>query len=237
MKSSRFASTRRIRAPFAVCIHPGLTVGGDGHAAMRAEISSFLRFILRPLQALFFQHLIFLTLRTRHPPATAVGGFIFQFNPAQALDGWRGHQKDFPVGKCDRALTGQRNRIAFAVHIEIVRVHLVEKEIAHGHGAQADGTVRARHNQNAARKFLALHRIAAIAGTGFFDALPQDGRAVDQRGHALLRPAFGHFHGRLHRQHRAWRMMDDIADPVVACLGATNLRALHEHDFLGGIAG
>ena len=54
----------------------------------------------------------------------------------------------------------------------------------------------------------------------------------DQRIDALLRVALGHFDGGLNRQHRAGRLVDDVTDPVIAALGAADLRAFHQDDGL-----
>jgi hypothetical protein len=51
------------------------------------------------------------------------------------------------------------------------------------------------------------------------------------------RVALGQFHGRLDRQHRARRLVDGKADPVVARLGRADLCRLHEDDALHLVAG
>ena len=58
--------------------------------------------------------------------------------------------------------------------------------------------------------------------------LPEHLRLLDQRIDPLLRVALGHLDGRLHRHHRAWRLVDHVPDPVVAALRPADLRAFHE---------
>jgi hypothetical protein len=60
------------------------------------------------------------------------------------------------------------------------------------------------------------------------------GSGTGQRIDALLRVALGHLDRGLNRHHRARRLVNDVADPVVAALGAADLRALHEHDSFDG---
>jgi hypothetical protein len=57
---------------------------------------------------------------------------------------------------------------------------------------------------------------------------------LDQRVEPLLGVALGQLHGRRDRHHRARRLVDHVADPAVAALGAADLRAFHEHDPLTG---
>ncbi len=53
-----------------------------------------------------------------------------------------------------------------------------------------------------------------------------------QRLDALLRKPLCHVGRRLHRQEWSRRLMNAVANPIVARLGAAGLSALHEHDAL-----
>ena len=50
-----------------------------------------------------------------------------------------------------------------------------------------------------------------------------------ERIDALFGIPLGHLHGGLHGHDRSGRLVNDIADPVVAALGAADLAALHKH--------
>ena len=53
---------------------------------------------------------------------------------------------------------------------------------------------------------------------------------MDQGLKALAGKALGELDGRLHREHRARRMVDDVSDPVVAAFGEADLGRFHHHD-------
>ena len=129
-----------------------------------------------------------------------------------------------------RARFSQRDRIALAFDIAGIGVDLVQEEEPCRHRAQPDRAVRARHHQLAARELLRELAIAAVARAGRRDSLPDRRRLLDQRVDALVGEALGQFRGRLHREHRTRRVVDDVADPVVAALGAADLGTRHEHD-------
>jgi DNA invertase Pin-like site-specific DNA recombinase len=111
-----------------------------------------------------------------------------------------------------------------------IGVDLVEKQIARRHGAQADCAVGAGDDQKPGRKLLRQNRVARVARALRFDALAEHRAFRDQRIDALAREALGQLHRWLDREHGSRRMVDDIADPVVAGLGGPDLRRLHEDD-------
>jgi hypothetical protein len=175
--------------------------------------------------------------RARHPVLPLVALLIRRLDPAHAGDLRRRYQKHFAARERPRARHRQRDRVALALHIAGIGVHLVEEQVPRGHRPQADRAVRAGHHQHAARKILRQNRVAGIARPRIADEFPQDFRLFDQRIDALFRVALGHLDGGLHRHHRPRRLVDDVAHPVVAALRAADLRALHEHRTLDGDMG
>ncbi len=132
--------------------------------------------------------------------------------------------------ECARARLGQRDRIAFLVGRRRISVDLVEKQVARRHRAQADRAVGAGDDQQTRRKLLRQNRVAGIARARRPHALPQRRALADQRIDALAREALGKLDGRLHREHRPGRVVDHVADPVVAAFREADLRRLHHHD-------
>jgi DNA invertase Pin-like site-specific DNA recombinase len=118
-----------------------------------------------------------------------------------------------------------------------IGVDLVEKQIARRHGAQADRAVGAGDDQKPRRKLLRQNCVAGVARALRFDALSKHRAFRNQRIDALAREALGQLHRGLDREHGSWRMVDDIADPVVPGLGRADLRRLHEDDAARGVAG
>ena len=53
-----------------------------------------------------------------------------------------------------RAGDGERDWIAFAIHIALIGVHLVEEDIPRRHRPQTDGGIGAGQHELPARKFL-----------------------------------------------------------------------------------
>ena len=67
---------------------------------------------------------------------------------------------------------------------------------------------------------------------GSLHEFPKHLALFDQRVNSLFRIALGHIDRGLDRQHGAGRLVDDIADPVVATLGSTQLCAFNQRDGL-----
>jgi hypothetical protein len=200
----------------------------NGLLAPLAGVSRRFRLALVPAQAFKLQPLHHPAMRAGHEVAALVAGLELSLDPADAPNGrGRDHEHLAPVreGRGPR-LPHRRGRIG---------IDLVEKDVARGHRPQASGRVGARQHQDAAGEFLGQHRVASIARPGRLHPFPQ-GRAVrDQRVKPPTRGALGHLDRWQHRQHRARRMVDDKADPVVARLGSTYLCGLHEADTLRGV--
>ena len=69
-----------------------------------------------------------------------------------------------------------------------------------------------------------------ISRAGGSDTITQRRRFLQQWVNALARETLGQFYGGLHREHRCWHVMKDIAQPIITCLGRAHLRALHEYN-------
>src|ERR1017187_8573842 len=219
----------RAGAPLAARQHRLLLMVANRLAAVFADVNRTLRVALWPPQLREFQYLELAARRTRHPVLPLVALLIRRLDPAHAGDLRCRYQKHFAARECARARHRQRDRVALALHITWVSVHLVEEQISRRHRPKADRAVRAGHHQDAPRKILRQHGVAGIARSRIADELPQDFRLLDQRIYALLRVALGHLDGGLHSHHRPRRLVDDVSHPVVAALRAADLRALHEH--------
>ena len=121
-------------------------------------------------------------------------------------------------GEGPRARLGERDRIAFLVGRGRIGVDLVEEEVARRHRAQADRAVGAGDDQEPAGNSFDSTVLPASRERAGFTRSRSAGLSLDQRIDALAREALGELDRRLHREHRPRRMMDDVADPVVARL-------------------
>src|ERR1019366_832219 len=234
VEARRLAIAFRTGAPLAARQHGVLLVVANLLAAVLANVNRTLRIALWPPQLRELQGLELTARRTWHPVLPLVALLIRRLDPAHAGDLRCRYQKHFAARECACARHRQRDRVALALHITWVSVHLVEEQISRRHRPQADRAVRAGHHQHAPRHILRQTRVARIARPRIADDLPQDLRLLDQRIDALRRVALRHLDGGLHRHHRPRRLVDDVSHPVVAALRAADLRALHEHRTLDG---
>ena len=221
----------RGRTPLAGREHRGLMVLLDPAIAGGTYIMSGLRPALVPPQALEPEPLHLPAVRARHEIPALVRGLVLALDAREPLDRrCRAEQDLRPPREGPRAGFGKRDRIAFLVGRGRIGIHLVEEEVPRRHRAQADRAVGAGDDQDAGRELLRQHRIAGVARARRLHPLPQRRTFADQRIDALAREPLGKLDGRLHRQHRSWRVVDDVANPVVAGFREPDLRRLHHHD-------
>ena len=184
-----------------------------------------------PAQPLELQPLHLPAMRAGHEIPPLIGCFVLAFDPRQTVNGRRRAEQDLGAPReCARPCLGERNRIAFLVGRGRIGIDLVEEEVARRHRAQADRAVRTRDNQEPCRKLLRQHRVAGITRARGLDPFAQRRALGNQRLDALAREALGKLDGRLHREHRSGRVMDDVADPVVAAFGEADLGRFHHDD-------
>ena len=192
---------------------------------------SGLRPTLLPAQPFEPKPLFFLAMRAGDEETALVGRLVLALDPRQAMNRRRRPQQDLgPPRECAGSGLGQRDRVAFLVGRRRISVDLVQKQVARRHRAQADRAVGAGDHQQTRRKLLRQHGVAGVARSRRPHALPQRRALADQRIDALAREALGEFDGRLHREHRPGRVVDHVADPVVAAFREADLRRLHHHD-------
>ena len=221
----------RGRAPLAGREHRGLVVLLDPAVAGGTYIMCGLGPALVPAQPLEPEPLHVPAMRARHEIPALVRGLVFALDAREPLDRRRRAEQDLrPPREGARARFGERDRIAFLVGRGRIGIDLVEEQVPRRHRAQADRAVGAGDDQNARRELLRQHRVAGVARARRLHPLPQRRTFADQRIDALAREPLGKLDGRLHRQHRSWRVMDDVADPVVAGFREADLRRLHHHD-------
>src|SRR5579885_2290475 len=232
MEASRATIARRALAPFTTRQHPLLLVVVDLLPAVLANVNRILRFALRPPELRELQYLELAARWARDPVAPLVAFLKRRLDPAQPRDLRRRNQEDLPPRKGSRARRRQVDRVAFAFHIARISVHFVQEQIPRRHRPQAHGRVRPGHHQHAARELFRQNCVSRIARARAAHQLAQHYAFLDQRIDTLLRVALGHLDGGLHSHHRAGRLVDHIADPVVTALGAPDLTALHEHHAL-----
>jgi hypothetical protein len=102
-------------------------------------------------------------MRARHEVATLVAGLVLALDGRCPGDRRRRHDEDLAPREGARARFGQRDRIAFALDVQRIAIHLVEEQIAHRHRAQADRAVGPGHHQHAAPELLGQDRVARVA--------------------------------------------------------------------------
>ena len=85
-----------------------------------------------------------------------------------------------------RARDGERDWIAFAIHIALIGVHLVEEDVTRRHRPQTNGRIGTGQDELPASEFLGEHRVPAIARARRQDQRPKFRAFVDQRLNALL---------------------------------------------------
>ena len=228
----------RSRPPFAIGQHLRLVVLGDGLLAAFAVIHGRLGLSLAPAQPLELQPLPVTAMGAGHEVAPLVAGLELPLDARQPPHRRRrDHEHLAPMREGGGPCLGQRDRVALFVGRGRIGIDLIQKHIAGGHRAQASGRVRAGQHQNAAGEFLGQHRVASITRAGRAHALFQRRTVFDQRVDPAPRRALGHLDRGQHRQHRARRVMDDKANPVVASLGRADLCGFHEADPLRRVAG
>ena len=113
-----------------------------------------------------------------------------------------------------RPLHSERHRIALAISIARIAIHLIKKQVAHRHRAQAHRRIGAGHDQHATGEFLHQLGVAGIPASGVLHPAGEFRAGFDQRIDALLGDALGAFHRGLHQQHWPRRVVDDVAQPV-----------------------
>jgi hypothetical protein len=94
--------------------------------------------------------------------------------------------------------------------------------------------VRPTEREISAREDLERQRALAAAGITALTLIPNDRaqrrRAVDHVGEAVLRPFLGDVRRRMHEEHRARVVFDEVAEDIVQALAAADLVALHQRD-------
>jgi hypothetical protein len=209
----------------------------DSPLAGNAKISRAFRIFVLPADTRELQHLVVMAEWARHPIAPLIRFLVSRFNPARSGSEGRRAEEDLAARKGSCSRHREHDWIAFSVHIERIRIHLVQKQIPGRHRTQSDRTVRTRHDQDSAGKFFGKNGVAAIARARALYQIPEHRALFDQRVDALLRVAFGHFDGRLDGHNRPRRVMNHVSQKVVAAFGTANLSAFHEHHPLIGRGG
>ena len=169
--------------------------------------------------------------RDEVPPL--VRGQEFPLDPGDALDRGGRDQEDLAarVERAGGALLGQRDRVALAVDVARVLVDLVAEEPADRHRLDAGRGVRAGQEQHAAGEFLDQEAVAAVARARASRTRSRSTGVVaiiGSRRWRLNRRASSTVGRRTRIGPGAWCI--DVPEPVVAGLGAAQLRALHEDD-------
>lgn len=205
-------------------------------AAIRADAVREIALAFRPLNLRPGNRRVAAAIRAAHFEDALVQFLIGRFDAREAFQGRRRDEHNLaPAAEGDGALYRERDRVAFARYVGGIGVHLVEEEIARRRRAQAHARRRADHDELPAGKEFAELAVARLLPARLDDALAERRRGRNHRVDADRGVAANRVHGRLHHQHEAGRMVDDIAEEVQARLGATELRALHEHHALGRI--
>ena len=237
MKSDRLAVVFRGRPPFAAAEHFRLMFIAEQGATFLADVARRAWVALVPTQLFELQGLEVIALRARHEEAALIGGQEFPLDPRLPLERRRRDHEHLAPLEGARARFGERDRVTLEVDVARITVDFVEKEIAHRRRAQAHGGVGPGHQEQSAGEFLGQHRVARVPRTSFLDPAPQRRAFLDHRRDALLRRALGHLDRWQHGEHRARRLVDDVADPIVAALRRPDLRTFHQCDALTGAGG
>ena len=137
------------RPPLAVLQHPGLVVLSDRRVARLANVGRRLRCALVPAQLLEPKPLAMTTVRAGHEVAPLIACVVLPLDGARPRDGRGGHDEDLAAREGARARFRQRDRIAFAFDVQRIPIHLVQKQVAHRHRAQAHRAVGTGHHQHA----------------------------------------------------------------------------------------
>ena len=196
---------------------------------MLALIPHITRPLCVPLQPRPLQPLHPAAARTRHIEPPLIAAQVLRLDPAEVLHRWRAGQQDLPTRECRRPPLGQCHRVALAVHIARKGVHLVSEQVAARRRSQTSGAVGPGQQHDPAGELLREHRVARVPRPGRSDLLRQHWRLRDHRLKPLLAQPLRHLHRRLHAQHRTWRVVDHITQPVAARLGLARLRRKHHH--------